>query len=235
MLHWSRHMRSRSATNVKLGFRKGASGTKMRHVPIGKMSPGIEVKNKKKMLDVVLVWFFFFKGRGNKIRTLQNKGGLGHLVELTVWNLRRGAIILNQHNCARRSPRQGAFSFPPRFVVNFEPLCTGLPLLRSRLFSQDASQTLFASTCTIQPRNPLKRNHLVVRWRLGFYARTWKLYARERSLLFACYRQQINTTLNTNAHTLYTNTWCQDLEKSSCGSFPQCFFGSVASIDKIDR
>lgn len=45
-----------------------------------------------------------------------------------------------------------------------------------------------------ESRSHLKRNHFIVRCKLVL-SRTWKLYARERSLLFACYCQQINTTL----------------------------------------
>lgn len=65
------------------------------------------------------------------------------------------------------------------------------------------------------------------------YGRTWELYAGERSLLFACYYQQINTTLTQKC----TNIWHDKhmmprLGKSSYVAAEQllslfCFFKSI--------
>lgn len=68
------------------------------------------------------------------------------------------------------------------------------------VFPQDATQTLFTHAPIEEPfeEESFQSDASYV------YGRTWELYARERSLLFACYYQQINTTLTQDAQILDT-------------------------------
>lgn len=102
-------------------------------------------------------------------------------------------------------------------VISF---CLSLFLASPPYFQAAASREAnpspsFFSPCDMhETRGHLKKGvcffQIEVRCEFCFYGRTWKLYARERCLLFACYHQQINTTLTQNAHRNFTKKWLKN-------------------------
>lgn len=147
---------------------------------------------KRRREKNVLVWFMEFKLKSDHKRTER----LGHLVERAVWSLREVQetceLLVSSQTCHARSITLTAPQLIGlKRVSAMRVICAQLCIFSSRSPSWiqtavpiDATQTFFY-TCTIW--GTIWRG-IVLKSGVGYvYGRTWKLYARERSLLFACY------------------------------------------------